>query len=212
MGRAKQERRRQGRPPASDISAGRETILAAALALVKTLPPSQVTLAAVAREAEVDPALVRYYFGTREALLFEVAQQIAEADRPTESDGFSLAELEEHIHRTFRFTRSAKYMQRLMVEELSEAESADIREKVRVWSQSPIDFYAQLQARDDGRELAPFDPLFLHLAVIGISDFFVSAQPLIQLLLPEGTNVEDVARQYERFVVRLIMDGLRQRT
>jgi TetR/AcrR family transcriptional regulator len=204
-------RRRQGRPPDGETSVGRDAVLAAATALLRELPPAQVTVAAVARAAGVDPALVRYYFGSREALLLEVVQQLAEADQPDLLASEPTAALEEYIHRTFRFTRSAKYMQRLMVEELSGARSATIREQLQIWNRGPIEFYEKLRAQDGGAVLSDFNPLFLHLAVIGISDFFVSGQRLIELLASENDDPEQLARDYERFVVSLITDGLRKR-
>ena len=63
-------RRRQGRPLGGEAAVGRDSVLSAATRLIQDQPPAQVTIAAVAREAHVDPALVRYYFGSREALLF----------------------------------------------------------------------------------------------------------------------------------------------
>jgi AcrR family transcriptional regulator len=204
-------RRRQGRPVSGASEVGRETVLKAALALLRTSPPGQVSIAAVAREAGVDPALIRYYFGSREALLLEVAKQLAESDDPAFAQEDPVAALEEFIHRTFRFTRSAKYMQRLMVEELSSARSPAVRDQVREWSRGPIDFYERLGNRAKGKELAEFNPLFLHLAIVGISDFFVSGQPLIQLLVPPATDMGALQRDYERFVVSLLLDGLRRR-
>ena len=210
-GEPAKKRRRQGRPTADMGSAGRETVLSAALALLRTSPPNQVSIAAVAREAGVDPKLIRYYFGSREALLLEVAMQLAESDDPPFAQDQPVAALEEFIHRTFRFTRSARYMQRLMVEELSAARSPEVREQVRAWSKGPIDFYERLGRHAKARDLADFDPLFLHLAIVGISDFFVSGQPLIRLLVPPGTDMGKLERDYERFVVRLLLDGLRPR-
>ncbi|RZF64033.1 TetR/AcrR family transcriptional regulator [Sphingomonas populi] len=205
------ERRRKGRPAGSGGGAIRESVLAAALALLRTLPPNRVSIAAVARAAEVDPALVRYYFGSREALLLEVAQLLAESDPPEYASEHPVAALEEFIHRTFRFTRSAKYMQRLMVEELSGARSPAVRDQVRAWNRGPIEFYEHLKRDAEGEELADFNPLFLHLAIVGISDFFVSGQALIKLLVPPDSDMAALEHDYERFVVRLLLDGLRER-
>ena len=205
------DRRRKGRPAGSGGGEIRESVLTAALALLRTLPPNRVSIAAVAREAGVDPKLVRYYFGSREKLLLEAAQQLAESEEPANAHDHPVAALEEFIHRTFRFARSAKYMQRLMVEELSAARSAPIRDQVREWSRAPIEFYERLERGAKGEELADFNPLFLHLAIIGISDFFISGQPLIRLLAPPDTDMAQLEQEYERFVTRLLLDGLRRR-
>jgi TetR/AcrR family transcriptional regulator len=211
-GRKKPNRRGKGRPTASASGVGREALITAARALLQELPPAQVTSAAIARRANADPALVRYYFGNRENLLFEVAKQIgAEANRPPPDEGDPIELLADMIHLTFRFTRSAKHMQRLMIEELDSASSAEVREKMREWNRQPLSNYGKLQELDSKGKLRPFDPLFMHLAVVGISDFFASGAPLIELLVPPGTDMEEMGRQYEDFVTRLLTEGIRKR-
>lgn len=205
-------RRGKGRPTASQSGVGREVLITAARDLLQELPPAQVTSTAVARRANADPALVRYYFGTRENLLFEVAKQIGtEANRPPPDEGDPIELLAEMIHNTFRFTRSAKHMQRLMIEELDSASSAEVREKMREWNRQPLSNYEKLLELDDKGELRSFDPLFMHLAVVGISDFFAAGAPLIELLSPEGTDMAELGKRYEEFVTRLLIDGLRKR-
>jgi len=193
---------------------GREALIAAARKLLQELPPAQVTIAAIGREAGADPALIRYYFGNREALLFEVARQITEpsGNIAIPPDGDVADQLEAFIHRTFRFTRSAKYMQRLMTEELGAAKSPEIQRKVSEFQHTPVEFYEALKARDGGSKLNDYDPLFLHLAVIGISDFFQSGAAVVKMLAPEGADLAALEKQYEEFAVRLLLDGLRRRT
>lgn len=208
----KPTRRGKGRPTASDSGVGRDALLAAARALLQELPPAQVTSTAVARRANADPALVRYYFGSRENLLFEVAKQMGEeANRPSPDAGNPADLLADMIHNTFRFTRSAKHMQRLMIEELDSASSPEVREKMREWNRHPLSAYTKIQELDEAGELRSFDPLFMHLAVIGISDFFASGAPLIELLAPEGTDMEELGKRYEEFVTQLLLEGLRKR-
>jgi AcrR family transcriptional regulator len=213
MGRKKKpERRGKGRPTASQSGVGRDSLIAAARDLLQELPPAQVTSTAVAKRANADPALVRYYFGNRENLLFEVAKQIgAEANRPPPDEGDPVELLAEMIHNTFRFTRSAKHMQRLMIEELDSASSGEVRDKMREWNRQPLSNYAKLQELDTDGKLREFDPLFMHLAVVGISDFFVSGAPLVELLVPPDTDMEELGRQYEAFVTRLIAEGVKKR-
>jgi AcrR family transcriptional regulator len=211
-GRTKAGRRGKGRPTAGESGVGRAALISAARELLQELPPAQVTSTAVAKRADADPALVRYYFGNRENLLFEVANEIgAEANRPPPDEGDPVDLLAEMIHSTFRFTRSAKHMQRLMIEELDSASSAEVRDRMREWNRQPLLNYAKLQELDREGELQPFDPLFMHLAVVGISDFFASGAPLIELLVPPGTDLAELGRQYEEFVTRLLTDGVRQR-
>ncbi|QCI95760.1 TetR/AcrR family transcriptional regulator [Novosphingobium sp. EMRT-2] len=213
MSSSKQPRRGKGRPVGSGDGVGKETLIAATKKLLQELTPAQVTIAAIAREAGADPALVRYYFGSREALLLEVTQQIAlQAEVETRSEDLTPeAGLEDLIHRTFRFTRSARYMQRLMAEELSSVRSPEVREKLRKWQSIPVEAYQALLDADHDKQLTDFSPLFVHLAVIGISDFFHSGEEVVKMLVPEGTDLAALEQEYEAFVPKLLLDGLRRR-
>jgi hypothetical protein len=53
--------------------------------------------------------------------------------------------------------------------------------------------------------------LFLHLAVLGASDFFSSAEPLIRELLPAGTDMDKLTEGFQAFLVKLVLNGLRKR-
>lgn len=210
--RGASEKRSKGRPDAASAGVGREALIAAARQLLQELPPAQVTASAIARRAGGDPALVRYYFGNREKLLLAVAQQIGEeTSGQFPETGNPVDMMTAFIHSTFHFTRSARNMQRLMIDELDSTSSPEVRDSLREWNRWPVNFYASIKERDEAGQLADFDPLFLHLAVVGISDFFVSGSPLIELLVPEGTNMKALGDRYEAFVERLLLDGLRKR-
>lgn len=211
-GRGTTNRRSKGRPVTASAGVGRDALITAARQLLQELPPEQVTATAIARRAGGDPALVRYYFGNRTKLLLEVAQQIGGETNPEPPDsGHPPDLLADIIHATFRFTRSARNMQRLMLNELDSASSGEVRDSVREWNRIPVNQYAAIKRLDEAGELIDFDPLFMHLVVVGISDFFVTGGPLVELLTPEGTDMDDLAQRYEQFVERLLLDGLRKR-
>ena len=66
--------RRQGRPPSDNAQGLRDKIIAATRELLRTRPPDTISRADIARAATVDPALIRYYFGTRNDVLSAVAK------------------------------------------------------------------------------------------------------------------------------------------
>ena len=77
-------RRTQGRP-LIEVEVGRQALIDAASALLRTTPPARITRAAIARFAGVDPGLIRYYFGDRDGLFAEGVHRRTHhvADRPT---------------------------------------------------------------------------------------------------------------------------------
>ena len=206
------KKRGQGRPAAPEASVGRDALVEAARRLLAQLPPAKVTIAQIAREAGVDPTLIRYYFGTRKALLLAVAQRMigaVPAGRGPEQP--PVDELADLIRGVFGVTRSAKQMHRLMIDELADTGSPQSRAWLREINLGAAEHHRELLARDGGVELAVVDPLFLHLTLVGIADFFAAAQSVIRELVPEGTDMAELGRRYEAFVVKLLLDGLRRR-
>lgn len=210
MARVTTKKRGQGRP--SDNVVGREGVLAKAIELLQDLPPARVTVSLIAREAGIDPALIRYYFGDRAKLLLAVVERLI-ADAPAELAGSDdpTAVLERRIRHAAHFTRSTKHVHRLMVDELADAKSAEARKLQGEMNMRAVSSFANLMQRDAGEELREINPLFLHVALVGLFDFFVSAQPVVRNLVPEGTDMDKLGDEFEDFIVDLILNGIRKR-
>lgn len=206
------KKRGQGRPVSGKNDVGRERLLVATEKLLRTLPPARVTISRVAQEAKVDPALVRYYFGNRTALLVAVVDRVTAHPMRTENlKNEPTVALAYRIERTVELIRRAPFMHRLMIEELAHAGPDESRERVREMNLDLVDFYRELLRADGGKNLVATDPLFLHLAILGASDFFSSSEPLTRDLVPEGTDMEKLSKDFQAFLVTLILDGVRKR-
>ncbi len=205
-------KRGQGRPVAGENDVGRERLLNATEKLLRELPPARVTISRIAQEANADPALVRYYFGNRTALLLALVDRMtnhgaARAAPVAEAADVALAN---HIRMTLKFTRSAPFMHRLMIEELTQASNDESRSRVRAMNLDLVALYRRLLKADAGQTLEKVNPLFLHLLVLGASDFFATAEPLIRELVPASTSMDKLAAGFEEFMVKVVVDGLRR--
>jgi AcrR family transcriptional regulator len=211
--RAKAKRRRRGRPAASQKSPGREGIVAAACRLLEKHPPHRVTNVMISREAGVDPALVRYYFASRGELLIAVAEHIVASWVATHPPPHAAPaeRLATAVAGMVDFARSARSMQRLMIDECAESKLPAIRQRVRDLNARAVAGYARLLSQQEAEPLAPADPLLLYIAIIGMSEFFVAAQPMILPLLPGKPDPDALAERYKAFIVHLVLDGLRPR-
>lgn len=209
MTRISSKKRGQGRPT---DAVGKDAVLNKATELLQELPPARVTTSLIAREAGVDPALIRYYFGDREKLLLEVVKRLI-ADAPEEAATLAdpLPRLEHTIRNTAHFTRSTKHVHRLMVDELADAKSAEVRKLQGEMNRGAVERYAGIMARDGGADLRAVNPLFLHIALVGLFDFFVSAQSVVRNLVPDDTDMDALAVEFEDFIVDLVLNGLRKR-
>ena len=204
-------KRKRGRPQSLHGKVGRDTIVAAARQLIEKLRPHQVTIALIAREAGVDPALVRYYFTNRELLLLAVVESIlADWAAHPASDQAPAAQLGAHLANMLRFSRSVRSMQRLMVEECAEAKSPVVRARVQeLTGQVVHELGGLLRSGARKAERSP-EALFLHVAMIGLCEFFAAAQAVILPLAPQGMSADELAARYERFIHDLVLDGIRK--
>ena len=206
-------RRSRGRPRATQEVAGRETIVAAARQLMDQAPPHQATISAIARKAGVDPALVRYYFKNREQLVLAVIEDILNgwnAGHPVPA-GTPSARLGAQVGNMLDFARRVRSMQRLMIDECASSRSADVRRRVREINAAFVDNLALLLHPQRSAAREPCEPLFLYAAIVGLCEFFAAAQPMILPLAPAGTDPEDLAARYRKFIARLVLDGMRAR-
>jgi AcrR family transcriptional regulator len=210
---APRQKRTRGRPKSGREAVGREAIVVAARQLLDKFPPHAVPNVLIARKAGVDPALVRYYFTNREELLFAVIEHILatwEAAHPA-PDAPPAEKLSAHIADMFDFSCRVRSMQRLMVEECAQAKSPAVRARVRELNAGAVRRYARfLHLEGPGDESSP-DPLFAHIAIIGLCEFFAAAQAMILPLAPKHMDAAELAHRYELFIRNLVLDGLRSR-
>jgi AcrR family transcriptional regulator len=181
--------------------------------LLEKLSPHQVPNVMIARKAGVDPALVRYYFGNRAELLLAVVEHILSswaASHP-DPDAPPAERLSAHIADMFEFSSRVRSMQRLMVDELAESKSPSVRARVRELNTGVVKYYAQFLRPDgDNPDTSP-DSLFMHVAVIGLCEFFAAAQAMIIPMAPRDISARELAHRYKTFIRQLVLDGVRSR-
>jgi len=206
-------KRNPGRPFSTDGNDAREAILQAACRLLKDNLPSQLTNSMIAREAGADPALIRYYFGDRSSLLLAAVDELMKNIRlPAPAAPMNVQEFVTwRVDATLHFARMARSMQRLMVDELAEGGTAEVRQAVWQRNKGLVDRYASILRDQIGDEIIDVDPLFLHVAILGVCEFFTSAQSVILPLAEPGTDPAELAGRYETFVIDLFLNGLRRR-
>jgi AcrR family transcriptional regulator len=187
--------------------------VAAARQLLEKQPPHEVTIALIARKAGVDPALVRYYFANRERLLLAVIEQLIEHGDPRgPADSPPVEQLTSYLSNMLGFSRRVRSMQRLMVEECAVAKTPEVRARILELNARAVGYFAALLRNDGGADAdLPPDAVFLHVAIIGMCEFFAAAQPMILPLAPKGTSPAEFARLYESFIRDLVLDGVRSR-
>lgn len=206
-------RRSRGRPRSTQAVAGHETIVAAARRLLDEAPPHKVTISSIARQAGVDPALVRYYFSSRDQLLLAVIEDILNswhASHPVQAAG-PAARLASQVGNMLEFAIRVRSMQRLMIDECAGSRSAQVRHRVREINAAFVDDLGLLLHPRRKMAVDSTDALFLYVSIVGLCEFFAASQAMIQPLAPADISADELAQRYRKFIVRLVLDGMRSR-
>lgn len=215
--RAKASRKRaQGRPNEGKNSVGPELLLRAARELLEKLPPAQVTRAALARQAGVDPNLIRYYFKDRDSLLLAVVDEIVNEESKLAAayaaNGSPVERLRVQIRHLVDFHQRHPYFHRLLIEEIATWKSQRARQLFHRLNQLPLKLYGTI-FREGAKEktLRALDPVFVHIAIVGMCEFFMSSKVLLEDAFGKGAEPSHYAKRYADTVAQLLIDGARQR-
>lgn len=208
------QRRSKGRPSGPDESVGRAALISSTRLLLKTLPPAKVTRDEIAKFAGVNPALIRYYFGDKSALLTAVVEEISQEnlarlrDEIAQEDS-ATEKLRRRVKLLLRMHMENPYYHQLIFEQLWHGQTAEQR---RLSRELVIPYFEEFrtllqQGVDDG-ELAEVEPRFLHVAVIGLCELFINAPYMLKELFGLKAVKADFAATYGDFVVDLLINGI----
>jgi len=206
-------RRGKGRP-GEQSTVGKDALIQAAIDLLRTRSVVGLTAVEIAKHAQVDPNLIRYYFDDLGGLLTAcTAKMMAdrqEAVRELMSQrGTAEERLLQRVSTSLRLQRQDPNFHRLVVDWLFSHDSAEARDILERTASRGLGLTVNfLHAGESAGELRKVDPRFLNIALIGMFEFFVSAQPLVETLF--GRTVDDeLTDAFGEFVVDLILNGLR---
>ena len=213
-------RRPRGRPAVLAEVVGPDAIIAATDALLRELPPAKVTRAAVARRAGVDPGLIRYYFKDRGSLLLAVLRRAVELHRREVSEALENAaetkaaeQLRNQVLRFVQFNFAHPYLYRLLVEEIAQSDHPEGQAYFQEITHGAIAYYNRLlKAGQKDGSLRKTDPVMLHIALIGMSEFFCeAAASILESHGKRDSSPQNHARRYAEMIAGLVIDGLATR-
>jgi AcrR family transcriptional regulator len=192
-------------------------LIRAARELLAVLPPAKVTRAAVARHARVDPNLIRYYFQDRDSLLLAVIEQIVTEGRHRELEAEQQRDpaperLRKRVRGFLEFNATYPFFHRLMLDEVVHWKSARARATFHELNSGAIAGFSEiLKAGAKERSLRRVDPALLHVAIIGMSEFFLNSRPLLEDAFGKGATPAGFAQRYADLIVDMVSDGVRTR-
>ncbi|WP_112188830.1 TetR/AcrR family transcriptional regulator [Ralstonia sp. GX3-BWBA] len=215
LGTRKKRERQQGRPDSTG-SVGKEALLEAAIEVLRSVRPEAMTMVDVAERAQVHPALVRYYFGSKDGLLREVARILVGTEQEVmqqamDSDATLGEKLEKRLLGMINLVEANPNFHRLILDKIygEPEEGADILARM---SANGLRLTLALLHDRSGMPLRPVDPRLLHIAMVGASEFFVAAKPLLLEFFGHDVNLGDLKIRYVELLRDLLSGGLTNTT
>lgn len=185
-----------------DATATKEQLLDVAEALFAGEGFARTTIKRIAAGANVNPALIYYYFADKEALYGAVIERmvgriIAMGTAALGSTSDPVAAVRAVIAGQARLLSGNREWVQILVRELLDAEHSRVGEQARRVASS---VFAQLCATiRRGQEAGAFrvdvDPRFAAISLIGQQVYFYLAHPAVRILLEhEGATLDDATR------------------
>lgn len=207
--------RQKGRPSGGGgDKVGSDKVVETARGLLRQPRAPQITRAEVAKAAGVDEKLVRYYFGDYEDLLDQVVD-LSIADLETVMTEASLPRrkashvVRERVRALTGFLAENPTFFKLLVDRVYSGAGRGAHERLEALTRRAFERHSKVIAagRANGEFRRDFDPRFLYIAIIGMAELFTTGRPVVEILFGEDAN--EVRGRYEKFVVDLIMRGIR---
>lgn len=205
--RARQSRAGKSRDYHLPPGVARQSLLQSALRLLNERGMGNVSLNDVARDAKLNPALVTYYFGSKDNLFQAVVEQIVgewraevlaavpEAAGPEET-------LRLRARATMYFLRRYPYLTRLIIHQMMTVKSKESRFFIENFARVNFEEHSALLRKGvDAGDFRPVEPLFYFAHYIALGDLYANLRPMMERL---GGRVEDDDARFEAFVDAMI--------
>jgi AcrR family transcriptional regulator len=197
--------------------AARLALLQSAIKLLNRDGVGNVSLNDVARDAKLNPALVKYYFGSKDRLFQAVLEQIV-AEWRTEilasarTTATPAEALRERARATMHFLRRYPLLTRLILHQISTSRSKEARYFIEHFARVNFEEHRRILERgvEDG-SFRRVDPTFFFVSYVGSGDLFGLALPILRRLFRNKKSDDELFAQFTEHAVDMLVDGIAAR-
>lgn len=200
-------------PRTQEGTGARERLLEAAAALIIERESIEISLADIAAKANLNSALVKYYFGSKTGLLVALLQRDAARALSSMEELLSLKisageKLRLHLRGIMNTYKRSPYLNRLLHALLHGPDNAVQREVHRLLVQ-PV-FNCQRHILAEGVASGEFrrvDHRIFYLSAIGACDQFMQTEGVV-MLSQDGIKLDVFREEYINHVVNMVVASL----
>jgi TetR/AcrR family transcriptional regulator len=191
----------------------RERLLDAAATVMTVQDTIDVSLADIARHADVNVALVSYYFGGKDELMLAVAKRdatkaLADLEKLMSLDLNPAEKLRRHITGVINAFFDHPYLNRLLRALMRDSSARVAREITEFFARPLATSVAQLLAEGAAiGELRPIDPMLFYFAVLGACEHLFSGRSILKFAYGVKEIDDDLRGRYAETVTDLLMQG-----
>jgi TetR/AcrR family transcriptional regulator len=188
--------------PATGADLTRDRLLGAAHELFHERRSTTASVSEICARAGVNVAMVKYCFGSKDGMLDALVERITQSfsshlERLSALELGPRETLRRHVAAIVRNYVRYPYVNRLLHERLMAADEEAAARMSAVFARPTCDWEAALLAEGRRRgEFADVDPTFFFFSVMGLCEFFFSAQPWLGHAF--GLTMDD--QLVERFI------------
>jgi len=217
-GRALALPRRAPPLPAGDIATSgaaetREKLLAATHELLYERVGGPVSVSDICERAGANVAMVKYCFGGKDAMMAAlmdrvISRFVGELEKLDRSDLSAEEKLRIHIGEIVRNYVRYPYINRLLSSQLLATDEHGALPFARNFAIPARDWYGRLLAAGHSAgDFRAIDPTLFFFTVIGIAEFFFTAQPLLRGLGIRKVD-SDLLDRYIEHVTEIVLNGV----
>jgi len=204
--------RRQGRPPKDDSQELRDKIIAATRELLRTRPPDAISRIDMARAAGVDPALIRYYFGTRDDVLNAVAQTFMNDFTSDSYDVPPSGQIQDLVRQMTHFTiimlEKFPFMHDLIVREIGRMGVARGAKMKNIFIDRPTIRVEQALEGTDSIRLKGRELQFFRMMMFAIALFPIRERGFVEQTFGRDHFDAELTKEYCSFVAKIFARGM----
>jgi AcrR family transcriptional regulator len=193
----------------------RDALLDAAADLMNDGQTLDISLSEIAAKAQLNSALVKYYFGSKQGLMLALIERavlvpMADLEHLAQSNMTATEKLRIHTAGLINIYFRHRYLNKLLFILLSESDPEESQKISDRLVKPAAD--AQKAILEQGvREgvFRPIDPMLFYFTIIGACDQLFTASFALKSVFDYGEIDEDIKRRFINHTVEILLRGLR---